>query len=224
MVKKVLIWSSFSFLIINNIQGQQQDYIGFSGNTLMADFSNLNDQIRGEYPELNNIITEFRLERSLLKARFGLGYYGSVSKILIKNQGQKQTLFSGYGAGVYYTYNLTPKKKLELFPKLTVGFRKYKLILGETSNPVSVNNILNASIKNYKFTNSGSYIDLGFGVNIPLKIKITDFQVGINAGYRFDSGDWIYDESTPVYSGFSNLSGVYVGISIKSKLTKGGDL
>ena len=214
MVKKALIWSFFSFLVVNSTQGHQQNYVSFSGNTIIADFSNLNDQIREEYPELDDIITEFRLGKTFSISKFSFGYYASLSRILIKNSGQKQTLFSGYGAGVYYSYNLTPQKKLEFFPKLAVGFRKYKLILGETSNPVSVNNVLNASIKNYKFTNFGRYIDLGFGTKIPLKIKTTALHIEVDVGYRFDQGDWIYDESNPVYDNISNLNGIYIGIGV----------
>ncbi len=207
-VKLAILLSFIGFLSY----GQGINYTLAGSNVYFPDFSGLNRQIKGIYPELDNILQEYTLGYKMISSKLNIGLYGTYSFSPGEQSGQKQTKFTGVGLGLKYEYNIISKTSFLLHPHLTLGLRKYNLILGETSHGVSIEDVLNYEINNYKFDNFGEYIELGLGAEKAISLHPSKLWVEFSLGYRFDWGDWRYEGINPVYHELARLSGIVVAV------------
>ena len=215
-VKLAILLSFIGFLSY----GQGNTYLLSGGNVFLPDFSGLNRQIKGIYPELDNIVLDYTLGFKVISSKLNIGLYGTYSIIPGEKRRQKQTKFTGMGLGLIYEYNIISKPSFLFHPHLNVGIRKYNLILGETSHGVSIEDVLNYEINNYKFDNFGEYIELGIGVEKVISSSPDKMLLEFSLGYRFDWGAWKYESINPVYHELARLSGIVASVRLNVGHTK----
>lgn len=183
-------------------------YLDVGLNVQPVDFADLNGQINGLYPEIDEWMLNYQVGLTYVNNKSQFGIYGDFSRMPFQKQDSGQLSFKGSGLGIKYALPIVNKNHFFLFPELGLGRRSYKLTLIDTEEELTIQEILGDNIHNYRFRKVSYYLNLGAGMNTFFKVSNFYIGIGITGGYQYEFGKWKYaginaiSDEIGIFSGF----------------------
>lgn len=184
-----------------------------------------------DYAELNAASSEFgypEMYRMAMEMSIGLKRNSgnrSVSQIapwflngFEKDGAHHRTVrLTGFGLNVATYYNVLKQQRTILAPGFTLGLRRYQLNLMDRREPLSVSQILSEPAAIARFSNYGVFFEPGMLFERFFYLGRAEYGVGLQVGYRFDMGEWRYEETAPMRGRMVRLSGLCIGWQISMR-------